>query len=144
MNYDEVLNDGKTEKEISKEEMTSRENKVVTGFEIVPYRGGSVFSPCKSIVPYESKSDLMNFLNNHHIPLKPPLPIVPPPPIVPSNKYLRTLNESTVKIEEVPMDPTVKNQWTRILFTDIDWIIHIRDSKKRSRRLKLERFFFKF
>ena len=104
VNYDEVLNDGKTEKEISKEEMTSRENNVVTGFEIVPYRGGSVFSPCKSIVPYESKSDLMNFLNNHHIPLKPPLPIVPPPPIVPSNKYLRTLNESTVKIEEVPMD----------------------------------------
>ena len=105
VNYDEVLNE-KTEKEISKEEMTSRENNVVTGFEIVPYRGGSVFSPCKSIVPYEFKSDLMNFLNNHHtvLPFKANALVVPPPPIVPSNKYLRTLNESTVKIEEVPMD----------------------------------------
>ena len=104
VNYDEVLNDGKTEKEISKEEKTSRENNVVTGFEIVPYRGRSVFSPCKSIVPYESKPDLVNFLHNHHTVLPFKAKNALPSPIVPSEKYLRTLNESTVKIENDSMD----------------------------------------
>ena len=100
LNYDEDL---KTKEEMSRDEIKLRENAVVTGFEIVPYR-----PPCKSIVAYESKTDLAHFLSNRlpiEIPVKPPSSLITPcPPMLPSEKYLRALNKSEIKIEDDPMD----------------------------------------
>ena len=92
------------------EEKTPRENNVMTGFKCSLSR--EICFLCKSIVPYESKPDLVNF--PIHIPFRRKMLCL-------HRSYRRKIlhEESTVKIEMID-GSSAKVQWTEIR---IQWIL---------------------